>query len=36
MLKVALVYVLAALAEIGGCFSFWLWPRSVGFGLLKA
>jgi drug/metabolite transporter superfamily protein YnfA len=27
MLKLALVYILAALAEIGGCFSFWLWLR---------
>jgi small multidrug resistance family-3 protein len=27
MLKVVLVYILAALAEIGGCFSFWLWLR---------
>ena len=27
MLKVGLVYVLAALSEIGGCFSFWLWLR---------
>ncbi len=27
MTKTALVYVLAALAEIGGCFSFWMWLR---------
>jgi small multidrug resistance family-3 protein len=27
MLKTALIYVLAALAEIGGCFSFWMWLR---------
>lgn len=27
MAKTTLIYVLAALAEIGGCFSFWLWLR---------
>ncbi|HEU0121561.1 MAG TPA: YnfA family protein [Bryobacteraceae bacterium] len=27
MLKSYLVYSLAALAEIGGCFSFWAWLR---------
>jgi small multidrug resistance family-3 protein len=27
MAKTSLIYVLAALAEIGGCFSFWLWLR---------
>lgn len=27
MTKTALVYVAAALAEIGGCFSFWMWLR---------
>lgn len=27
MTKTALVYVLAALAEIGGCFSVWMWLR---------
>lgn len=27
MTKTALVYALAALAEIGGCFSFWMWLR---------
>lgn len=27
MTKVWLVYALAAVAEIGGCFSFWLWLR---------
>ena len=27
MLKLIFVYILAALAEIGGCFSFWLWLR---------
>ena len=26
-MKTVVVYVLAALAEIGGCFSFWLWLR---------
>ena len=28
MLKTALVYAAAALAEIAGCFSFWAWARS--------
>ena len=27
MPKTALIYVLAALAEIAGCFSFWMWLR---------
>jgi small multidrug resistance family-3 protein len=27
MSRTALVYVAAALAEIGGCFGFWLWLR---------
>lgn len=27
MTKTALIYVLAAAAEIGGCFSVWLWLR---------
>lgn len=27
MTRVALVYVAAALAEIGGCFAFWAWLR---------
>ena len=27
MAKTTLIYGLAALAEIGGCFSFWLWLR---------
>ena len=27
MTKTALIYLLAAAAEIGGCFSFWLWLR---------
>lgn len=27
MTRSALIYVLAAAAEIGGCFSFWLWLR---------
>lgn len=27
MLKIALVYTAAALAEIAGCFSFWAWLR---------
>ena len=27
MTRSALVYAFAALAEIGGCFSFWLWLR---------
>jgi small multidrug resistance family-3 protein len=27
MLKTGAVYVLAALAEIGGCFAFWAWLR---------
>lgn len=27
MLKTSLVYVAAALAEIAGCFGFWLWLR---------
>lgn len=27
MMKSALVYLFAALAEIGGCFSFWMWLR---------
>lgn len=27
MSKVLVIYVLAAMAEIGGCFSFWLWLR---------
>lgn len=27
MTKIVIVYILAALAEIGGCFSFWLWLR---------
>lgn len=27
MAKTTLIYVLAALAEISGCFSFWLWLR---------
>ncbi|MEE4454780.1 YnfA family protein [Novosphingobium resinovorum] len=26
-MQTALVYVLAALAEIGGCFAFWAWLR---------
>lgn len=26
-MKTAIVYVLAAIAEIGGCFSFWAWLR---------
>ena len=33
MTKTAFVYIAAALAEIGGCFAFWLWIRegkSVG------
>ena len=28
MLKTALVYAAAALAEIAGCFAFWAWGRS--------
>ena len=28
MTRAALVYIAAALAEIGGCFSFWLWLRT--------
>jgi small multidrug resistance family-3 protein len=27
MTRTALIYMLAALAEIGGCFSFWMWLR---------
>ena len=27
MLKTALIYPVAALAEIAGCFSFWMWLR---------
>jgi small multidrug resistance family-3 protein len=27
MTKTALVYIAAALAEIAGCFSFWIWLR---------
>jgi small multidrug resistance family-3 protein len=27
MTKMVAVYLLAALAEIGGCFSFWVWLR---------
>lgn len=27
MIETAAVYVLAALAEIGGCFAFWAWLR---------
>jgi small multidrug resistance family-3 protein len=27
MIKTGLIYALAALAEIGGCFSFWMWLR---------
>lgn len=27
MLKTGVIYVLAALAEIGGCFAFWAWLR---------
>lgn len=27
-LRAGLIYVLAALAEIAGCFSFWVWLRS--------
>ncbi len=27
MTKIALVYIAAALAEIAGCFSFWIWLR---------
>jgi small multidrug resistance family-3 protein len=27
MAKTLVVYIAAALAEIGGCFSFWLWLR---------
>lgn len=29
-MRAALVYVAAALAEIGGCFSVWLWFREGG------
>lgn len=27
MIKASVVYVAAALAEIGGCFTFWVWLR---------
>lgn len=27
MMPIALIYALAALAEIGGCFAFWAWAR---------
>ena len=27
MMATALIYALAALAEIGGCFAFWAWAR---------
>lgn len=27
-MRTTIVYVLAAFAEIGGCFSFWVWLRS--------
>lgn len=27
MMPTALIYALAALAEIGGCFAFWAWAR---------
>ena len=27
MMKTGTVYVLAALAEIGGCYAFWMWAR---------
>ena len=27
MLRIALIYAAAALAEIGGCFAFWSWLR---------
>ena len=27
MIATALIYALAALAEIGGCFAFWAWAR---------
>jgi len=30
MTKAALVYIGAALAELGGCFSVWLWLRKGG------
>ena len=30
MTKAALVYIGAALAELGGCFSVWLWLREGG------
>jgi len=32
-MKTAIVYVLAALGEIAGCFSFWVWLRSGRSGL---
>jgi small multidrug resistance family-3 protein len=28
MIKTALIYIAAAIAEIAGCFSFWAWARS--------
>jgi small multidrug resistance family-3 protein len=35
MTKAALIYIGAALAEIAGCFSFWMWLRaSKPFGWL--
>jgi small multidrug resistance family-3 protein len=27
MIRAGLIYALAALAEIGGCYSFWMWLR---------
>jgi len=33
MIKASVVYIAAALAEIGGCFAFWAWLRLGNSGL---